>query len=86
MTAHIGSVCFGLKLTYEAFPHTRQQLENLRVLAVTQGEHERVAAIALKFDAEDQAASIARNMYRRVMAAKYPEKEEISSGTGKRNV
>ena len=86
MTALTGPVAAGAKLEYLAFPHTRKQLENLRVLAVTQGEHERVAAIALEFDAEDQAALTARGMFQRVMSTNYAETKSEDLDAGIRHV
>lgn len=76
----------GLKITYETFPHTHQQLERLRILAITPREHEWVAAVEVAFAAEDQAFLIARGMYQRVMA-KGPEKEgDGIVGTEERHV
>jgi len=45
----------GNKQKYDTPPHTRAQLVNLRDLAVTEEELDRVAALADQFDAEDEA-------------------------------
>lgn len=45
----------GNKAEYDTFPHTRAALVNMRDLALNDQELDAVAAIADKFDAEDQA-------------------------------
>ncbi len=48
-------IAHGTKLNYDTPPHARAQLANLRDLALTEEELDRVAELADRFDAEDQA-------------------------------
>ena len=58
----IGPIGGGLKLRYEAFPHTRQQIENLRGLAVAPEHHAQIAEAEAAFAAEDEAYLTARRL------------------------
>lgn len=51
----LSMIGMGNKAEYEAFPHTRAALVNMRDFALNDQELDAVAAIADKFDAEDQA-------------------------------
>jgi hypothetical protein len=51
----LSSIAYGAKLNYDTPPHARAQLANLRDLAMTEEELDRVAELADKFDAEDLA-------------------------------
>ena len=51
----LSNIGMGNKAEYDTFPHTRAALVNMRDLALNDQELDAVAAIADKFDAEDQA-------------------------------
>jgi hypothetical protein len=55
----------GTKARYDAWPHTRAELLNLRDLAQTEKQLDDVARIADQFDAEDEAWNAAAKVVRR---------------------
>ncbi len=52
---NLSNIGMGNKAQYDSFPHTLAALANMRDLAISDQELDAVAAIADKFDAEDQA-------------------------------
>lgn len=58
----------GNKQKYDAWPHTRAELLNLRDLAMTEAQLDNVARIADVFDAEDQAWVDAQKVVRRAQS------------------
>lgn len=66
MTRDLSFIGMGSKASYDAWPHTRAQLANLRDMALNDEELDRVARIADAFDAEDRAWMEAGRVLRRI--------------------
>lgn len=65
----LSRIHFGSLRTYDTWPHTRTWLAWMRDSAITQAELDRVAEIADKFDAEDDAEIEAAEIVRHVQDA-----------------
>lgn len=66
MKRDLSLIGMGSKDGYDAWPHTRAQLANLRDLSLNDEELDRVARIADAFDAEDRAWVDAGRVLRRI--------------------
>lgn len=62
----LSTIGLGNKDSYDAWPHTRAELANLRDLAMTEEQLDQVAQAADAFDAEDQAWVDAGNVLQQV--------------------
>lgn len=67
MTRDLSNIEIGHKEEYDAWPHARAQLANLRDMAMTDEELEIVAKLADEFDVEDRAWVEAGRVVRGVM-------------------